>query len=197
METNVTSGINIAPVEKKEDIGFVISRSSWSPSPRTSTEIPKESSLSVEKPPVSVRFSHRKTVRSSPEAGKALGVAKPKRHDTLESTWKTITDGRPIPLARHLKKSDTWETHGRHQHTAGPQEPKPNSPKMKKSETFKERNTNTEMGSPVSGKLKKEPSLSHDELNRRVEAFINKFNEEMRLQRQESLNQYKEMVNRR
>lgn len=46
------------------------------------------------------------------------------------------------------------------------------------------------------GKLKKDPSLGQEELNKRVEAFINKFNEDMRLQRQESLNQYMEMINR-
>ncbi|PIA54959.1 hypothetical protein AQUCO_00800001v1 [Aquilegia coerulea] len=192
------------PVSEKEEEeeGFVISRSSWTPSGNDLTEIQKENIFPIEKPPVSIRFSHhRKTLKSSAEAGKALGVAKPKRHDTLESTWKTITDGRPIPLARHLKKSDTWETHGRHNHSAGPQEQTPPTKIMKKCETFHDRNKNPASplsASPGSGKLKKEPSLSHDELNRRVEAFIKKFNEDMRLQRQESLNQYKEMmVNRR
>ncbi|KAL5730059.1 hypothetical protein ACHQM5_002932 [Ranunculus cassubicifolius] len=193
---NVKSFVPVSEVVEEAD-PFVISRSTWTPTKRDSTAIPKENTFWMEKPPVSVRFGHRKTVKASPEAGKPLGVSKPKRHDTLESTWKTITDGRPIPLARHLKKSDTWETHGRHHHTAGVQEQQPHSPKMMKSETFKDRNTNPLSPSPGSGKLKKEPSLSHDELNRRVEAFINKFNEEMRMQRQESLNQYKQMVDRR
>ncbi|KAL3508616.1 hypothetical protein ACH5RR_028017 [Cinchona calisaya] len=155
-----------------------------------------EFSFSNEKPPISARFGHRRAVKASPEGGKAaLGVSKPKRQDTLESTWKTITEGRAMPLTRHLRKSDTWETHGgrHHDHQV---------PHMIKSETFTDRgksNNNSSLlrsPSPGSGKLKKEPSLSQDELNRRVEAFIKKFNEEMRLQRQESLNQYMEMINR-
>lgn len=126
--------------------------------------------------------------------GKALGVSRPKRHDTLESTWKTITDGRSMPLTRHLKKSETFN--------AGPQvpSPQPSFQEMKKSETFNDRSTAVNNGSPTSspasGKLRKEPSPSQDELNRRVEAFIKKFNEEMRLQRQQSLDQYKEMISR-
>lgn len=120
-----------------------------------------------------------------------MGVAKPKRHETLESTWKTITDGRAIPLTRHLKKSDTWETHGRVR-SDGQDNPKP---VMKKSETTKE-HSQALSPSPGSGKLlRKESSLGQDELNRRVEAFIKKFNEEMRMQRQESINHYMEMMN--
>ncbi|PQP94762.1 uncharacterized protein Pyn_40735 [Prunus yedoensis var. nudiflora] len=148
-----------------------------------------------EKPPVSSRFGHRKSARASPEGGKSLGVAKPKRQDTLESTWKTITEGRSMPLTRHLKKSDTWDTHVR----SVDQNTPPKS-KMNKSETFQDQSSAT-VNSPSllspstgSGRLRKEPSLSQDDLNRRVEAFIKKFNEEMRLQRQESLNQYHEMI---
>ncbi|KAG5234898.1 CFE protein [Salix suchowensis] len=153
----------------------------------------------VEKPLVSSRFGHRKFVKASPEGGRALGVAKPKRHETLENTWKTITEGRAMPLTRHVKKSetfkDTWENHGGQFNTDVVD---PHA--VKKSTTFKDR-TNYQpplvnSSSPDSGKLRKEPSLSQDELNRRVEAFIKKFNEEMRLQRQESLNQYKEMTSR-
>ncbi|GLT67342.1 hypothetical protein SLA2020_396580 [Shorea laevis] len=156
----------------------------------------------VEKPPVSRRFSQRKTVKVThhPE-GKALGVTKPKRDDTLESTWKMITEGRHMPLTRHLKKSDTWERVQKEQNASPP----PLLNQMKKSDTFSDskttaagpkKNNSTLTRSSGPGKLKKEPSLSQDELNRRVEAFIKKFNEDMRLQRQESLNQYQEMISR-
>ncbi|KAF2314285.1 hypothetical protein GH714_025030 [Hevea brasiliensis] len=130
------------------------------------------------------------------QAGKAvlLGVPKPKRNDTLESTWKMITDGRPMPLTRHLKKFDTWDSHLR---LDGATSPPPPPEKMNKSETFSENESKLSRESRQgSGKLRKEPSLSQDELNRRVEAFIKKFNEEMRRQRQESLNQYQEKISR-
>ncbi|KAG4981404.1 hypothetical protein AAZX31_12G208100 [Glycine max] len=142
-----------------------------------------------EKPLVSARFSHRKSVRASPEGGKvvALGVAKAKKQETLESTWRTIREGRAMPLTRHLKKAETWET--TQQGTPLRDLNGGGGPVMKKSETFagREKNASARL-------LRKEPSLSQDELNRRVEAFINKFNADMRLQRQESLRQYKEMM---
>ncbi|KAI9197911.1 hypothetical protein LWI28_006551 [Acer negundo] len=181
----------------------------WTPPRRVdSSETLADYDLTAEKPLVSSRFGHRKPVKASPEGGsRALRVAKPKRHETLESTWKTITEGRAMPLNRHLKKSDTWENH--HHHHGGGQinvavDVDASQPEaVKKAETFRDRTNyqlpalNNNNNSPASaGKLRKEPSLSQDELNRRVEAFIKKFNEEMRLQRQESLNQYKEMTNR-
>uniref|UniRef100_A0A2P2JAM4 DUF4408 domain-containing protein n=2 Tax=Rhizophora mucronata TaxID=61149 RepID=A0A2P2JAM4_RHIMU len=189
-EVEVTGG----SVEVDE---FVISRSSWIPPKRTdSLEISPEILSSPEKPLVSARFGHRKPLKASPEAGRALGVARSKRHETLENTWKMITEGRPMPLTRHSKKLDTWENHGGQINVALEASP------AKKSETFKDR-TNYQLQpqspateSPASGKLRKEPSLSQDELNRRVEAFIKKFNEEMRLQRLESLKQYNDMVGR-
>ncbi|XP_059283647.1 uncharacterized protein LOC132037190 isoform X2 [Lycium ferocissimum] len=174
----------------EKDVDVLISKSYRAP-------VMRQDSIdySSERPPASARFSHRKNGKSTPEGGKgALRVSKPKRQDTLESTWKTITEGRAMPLTRHLRKSDTWETHGgRNPVVTPPQQ------KMKKSETFNDHTTPDSpllTPSPGSGKLKKEPSLSQDELNRRVEAFIKKFNEDMRLQRQQSLQQYTEMINR-
>ncbi|PSS16216.1 Cyclin-L1 like [Actinidia chinensis var. chinensis] len=156
---------------------------------------------SNEQPPVSVRTGHRKAGKSSPEGGRSLGVSKPKRHETMESTWKTISEGRAIPLARHHRKSDTWETHGRVGHHL-----QADDQAMTKSETFNHRPPprsaenhpprKLRRDSSGSGKLRKEPSPGLDELNLRVEAFIRKFNEDMRLQRQESLNQYMERIHR-
>ncbi|XP_051125380.1 uncharacterized protein LOC127247540 [Andrographis paniculata] len=124
-----------------------------------------------EKPLVSSRFAHRKPIRNNPEvsSARALRVARPKKQETLESTWKMITEGRHVPLTRHIKKPDAWD-----------QEP------------LKERSRYI---NPTS-RIIKETSLGQDELNRRVEAFIKKFNDEMRMQRQESLNQFMEMINR-
>lgn len=111
-------------------------------------------------------------------------VARPKKQETLESTWKMITEGRHVPLTRHLKKSDTFD-----QHHASPA--MDHVTVVPKSETFKDR-SNYE----APARIRKEPSPGQDELNRRVEAFINKFNDDMRMQRQQSLQQYKEMINR-
>jgi hypothetical protein len=123
-----------------------------------------------------------------------------KKQETLESTWKTITEGRAMPLNRHLKKSETFETQPRRNGVPladlnGGLRGGGGVSVVKKSETFSGRDKSVSPGS--GGKMRKEPSLSQDELNRRVEAFINKFNMEMRLQRQESLRQYRETVNGR
>ncbi|KAK8618370.1 hypothetical protein V6N13_132364 [Hibiscus sabdariffa] len=202
VETTVFEGESNVAVVDDRDGGFdefAISKSEWIPPRRMdSSEIPSDVLFPVEKPPASSRFGHRKPVKASPEGGRALRVAKPKRHETLENTWKMITEGKAMPLTRHLKKSDTWENHGRDINVEALSDPK--AAAMKKSETFRDRTNyqppSEQVSSPSAVKLRKEPSLSQDELNRRVEAFIKKFNDEMRLQRQESLNQYMEMVNR-
>ncbi|MFS8026501.1 hypothetical protein Hanom_Chr16g01487481 [Helianthus anomalus] len=195
--------------ESKEVVGvsedeFVTSGSTWKPlesvvvnsPPSLRKKVDPEFGFPVkEKQPVISRFANsRKPVKASPEGVRALRVLKPKKHETLETTWKMITDGRQLPLTRHLRKSDTFDN------------PSENLTAMtktkivKKSETFKDRTTTTTTYAnqndypSTNSKLKKDVSLSQDELNRRVEAFIKKFNDDMRLQRQESLKQYMEMV---
>ncbi|KAL0911245.1 hypothetical protein M5K25_019370 [Dendrobium thyrsiflorum] len=186
---------------------FVISSSSWSPNMEKSKD-PQEKStgkgLLGNKPLVSARLGHRRSVKSIPEAGKALGVARPRKNETLESTWRTLTEGRAVPLARHLKKSDTCGTHARA--TAGDPTTPPAIHEIQHFQSFSARSSSAAAGSPPpsSGcgysspvaKFRRESSLGQDDLNRRVEAFIKKFNEEMRLQRQESLQKYKDMINR-
>ncbi|XP_010443010.1 PREDICTED: uncharacterized protein LOC104725953 [Camelina sativa] len=158
--------------------------------------IPKHS---TRKPP---RFNQQKPIKSGSEGGNkksavALGVTKPlKREDTLETTWKKITEGRSTPLTKHLTKSDTWQERG-HAQQSSPEED--NKKKKKKEKMTKSDNLNDVNDAPSAEEqtvlLKREPSPGQEELNRRVEAFIKKFNEEMRLQRLESLAKYNEMVN--
>ncbi|KAL1215943.1 hypothetical protein V5N11_028939 [Cardamine amara subsp. amara] len=136
----------------------------------------------TEKPLVSSRFGHRKVVKASQEGGRALRVTKPKGNETLENTWKMITEGKSTPLTKQLyRRSDTFSRGD----SGGSDQA---MPVYKKSETFRDRTNYYQ--SP------KEPSLSQDELNRRVEAFIKKINEEMKMQRMESLRQYKEITSR-
>ncbi|CAH9093581.1 unnamed protein product [Cuscuta epithymum] len=121
--------------------------------------------------------------RSSPELLSAAAGEPPlpdhnpasEPHASLEDTWRMIAERSNVPPTPQLKRQQL------------------------KSKTFKERSN---YGEPPKGcsaaaaKMRREPWLSQDELNRRVEAFIEKFNEEMRLQRQRSLQQHMEMIRR-
>ncbi|XP_064957895.1 uncharacterized protein LOC135608783 [Musa acuminata AAA Group] len=159
---------------------FIISTSSWSPKRRRGSlaEMPTESSVAAEaKPLLSTRFGHPKAAEPSAD-GKALGLER--RNETLESTWRTITERR----ARPVKKSDTWDTR------SGVCREEP-AAAMRKSETLIEA-----AGAASRVRPRREASKGQEELNRRVEAFIRKFNQEMRMQRQESLKHQMEMINR-
>ncbi|CAH8363749.1 unnamed protein product [Eruca vesicaria subsp. sativa] len=135
------------------------------------------------KPP---RFSQQRSLKNSQEGGGGSGTKKSKdsrRQDTLETTWKKITEGRSTPLTKNLTKSDTWQERSHVQ----------KKEKMTKSENLNDIKKPTESEGTL--RLKREPSPGQEELNRRVEAFIKKFNDEMRLQRLESLAKYNQMVN--
>ncbi|KAF8090667.1 hypothetical protein N665_0469s0004 [Sinapis alba] len=117
----------------------------------------------VEKPLVSARIGQRKlakTTTAERNSLKALRVAKPKRQETLENTWKMITEGKP--LTSYYRRPDTF----------GLGVEDSNKTKqfgLKKAETFSDR-TKYYLSPAV--------SRSRNELNIRAEAFIKKCNDE-------------------
>lgn len=146
--------------------------------------------------------------------------------DTLEGTWKAITgEGGNTPKRRLLGKSKTskaLERLPRHlpgfswldepiineEYKCVEEQEQSNCPRgllassssssnnreLRKSETFND----TASAEQRRGLLRRgpQPSLSQDELNRRVEAFIMNFNHQIRLQRQESDQRFHEMISR-
>ncbi|XP_041002391.1 uncharacterized protein LOC121248101 [Juglans microcarpa x Juglans regia] len=120
---------------------------------------------------------------------------------TLDATWNAIMEAQGKPLKRQLKKSETWDLPPRLERFGailndgdiavhGDDEDDPVGwarREMKKSDTFNDR---------VSLVMMRKKSMSQEELNSRAEAFIKKFNAEMRLQRLESDQRFMEMVNR-
>lgn len=128
--------------------------------------------------------------------------------DTLEATWKAITEGEgKQPANRQLKKSETWNVppevavvrggvNCSSEVAADEEEDFTVSAaatwkELRKSETF-----NDAVSARRRGGLRRDPSMNHDELNQRVEAFIHKFNNDMRIQRQESDQRFLDMINR-
>ncbi|XP_057810233.1 uncharacterized protein LOC131024710 [Salvia miltiorrhiza] len=100
--------------------------------------------------------------------------------DTMDSTWQTIVEGR----SKKLTKSESVPPRSRveeHQHRK----------ELRKLETFNDGASIRRLGG-----LRRDPSLDVDEFNRQVEAFINKFNRDMRLQRQESDQRFLDMIKR-
>ncbi|XP_048141387.1 uncharacterized protein LOC125316620 [Rhodamnia argentea] len=137
-----------------------------------SASTPRRRMDSSEKALVSPRLVRRKAAEGDHlQGGKALRRSSRRSNESMDNVWKAIEEAGAMPVTRHVKADDA-------DHRISLLE----SPS--KSTMFKDR----------TNRLRKE--LSPEELNRRVETFINKFNEEMRLQREESINQFKEMVSR-
>ncbi|GLJ48469.1 hypothetical protein SUGI_1023070 [Cryptomeria japonica] len=185
--------------EDDDDDCNYIAGSNWSAVPEQRSTSTSSCITTVEdKPLASARFTHKKSSKASPDTKTSplSRIARPKKGETLEYTWKTITEGRHPPLARHLRKSETWEIAPKAANAE-----LSSSPTLRKSQTVRQRGVedspaSSASASPARHGMKREPSLSQDELNRRVEAFISKFNNEIRLQRQNSFKSYTEMINR-
>lgn len=95
--------------------------------------------------------------------------------DTMESTWKAIKklSKSESSVSRVEDSSNvTWKK------------------ELRKLETFNE-GTRRRLGG-----LRGDPSVGVDEFNQRVESFINKFNQDMRLQRQESDQRFWDFIKR-
>lgn len=130
-------------------------------------------------------------IPSSPEHIKHILVTEhsvSKGHDeefeTMEATWEAITEARKSAPKKELKKIETWN--------AAPVVVAATRRKnMRKLETFNESLLERQRGG-----LMRDLSTGHAELNSRVEAFISKFNMDMRLQRQESDERFLDMINR-
>ncbi|KAL3741919.1 hypothetical protein ACJRO7_017403 [Eucalyptus globulus] len=156
----------------------------WKVASERSASAPRRQVDSSDKPLVSPRFVRRKTANGDRlQGGKTLRKPMRRSNESMENVWKAIVETKSTTWSTTWPmKADDNDCHISLLESTPPPPLPP--PSMQKSATFRD-HTN---------QLREELSL--DELNRRVEAFINKFNEEMRLQRQESLNEFKEMVSR-
>ncbi|KAF8031383.1 hypothetical protein BT93_D0548 [Corymbia citriodora subsp. variegata] len=146
-----------------------------------SASAPRKQADASEKALVSPRLVRRKAANGDHvQGGNALRRTMRRSNKSMDNVWKTMVEAgvAKSSVPQHMKVGDAD-----HQISLLGSPPPP-LPSMQKSATFRDRTI----------ELRKE--LSQDELNHRVEAFINKFNEEMRLQRLESLNQFKEMISR-
>ncbi|KAL2555320.1 uncharacterized protein Fot_00059 [Forsythia ovata] len=120
----------------------------------------------------------------------------------MDATWKAITGGgkekRKVKREKVMKKSETWDGVGA---AAAPRRIDSEElfatkksyhawKELRKSETF-----NDAVSIMRRGGLRRDPITSLDELNNKVEAFIRKINQNMRLQRQESDQRFLDMFN--
>ncbi|KAL0364452.1 UNVERIFIED_CONTAM: hypothetical protein Sangu_0542800 [Sesamum angustifolium] len=164
------------------------------PQPQAVTPLPAEAEAATLEKGMSLEIE----VLSSNDQGEE------EEDDTIEATWKAITrGGKQRPERKHLKKSETWNVHmpPQRQSAAAVEslkfseellKPTTTRKELRKSETF----ADSVMSITRRGGLRRDPSVGLDEFNKQVEAFIKKFNNEMRLQRQESDQRFLDMMKR-
>lgn len=143
------------------------------------------------------------------EKWKDVYIENDEEEDTMDATWKAITGGgNQKPKKKPLKKSGTWNAPQPPPSPPPPprrsvamqrldsEEVLPTSPKWKelrKAETFNDAVSLIRRG----GLIRRDPSMSLEEFNQKVEAFIKKSNDNMRLERQESHQRFLDMINRK
>ncbi|KAI9087906.1 hypothetical protein K1719_030236 [Acacia pycnantha] len=117
--------------------------------------------------------------------------------DSLDGMWRSIMEGQGKTVTPVLKKSDTWtatirkaeplliQDDGKAEDDGDNGDPAAWAKKeLRKSETFNDTTS-----------LRREKSMSPEELYKRAEAFIKNFNHQMRLQRMESYQRFRELIN--
>ncbi|XP_042065302.1 uncharacterized protein LOC121808788 [Salvia splendens] len=107
------------------------------------------------------------------------GVEEGESECTMESTWKTIVEGQSKKLSKSESVPPIRNRKVEEQKV------------MRKLETFNDRASIRRLGG-----LRRDPSVDVEAFNKQVEAFINKFNQDMRLQRQESDQRFLDMIKR-
>uniref|UniRef100_A0A0D6QRL5 Uncharacterized protein n=1 Tax=Araucaria cunninghamii TaxID=56994 RepID=A0A0D6QRL5_ARACU len=144
----------------------------------------------------SARFISRRSkgTRMSNQSTKSLKVShvQKAREETFESVWKKITEGRHPPLARHLRSA----AEGINTLSSSGSDSGSGANKLVRASAMPAPSEESAEKPFIRGGARRQSSPGQDELNKRVEAFIAKVNNEMRLQKQDSLLHYMEMIHR-
>ena len=142
------------------------------------------SEVSGEETPAKTSDSGRKCIAGE-KAGKLESTAVVAgKNESLEKIWKALMEEHGIPAARQLKKCETWNKND------GGSLPRK---EMRKSNTFAEARSSFRETHPFP---RKDEFLSQDELNTKVEDFIRKCRNKMRLERLESDQRFMDILNR-